>query len=176
MSLTSLEKQRELTWLIDALYKLNPSEFRPDGVSLESLPKVMITSEECSYKVTLTWDSAEVVLSISASEANELLRRQSPQLIDRVLHTHYHAKQFIRRPLFVELEKSPHIQAVLVTVISSSKLRCEPLMIFPWQSYHEFSCANSNVIEDAIQHNKMILASKVQVNIFPVGTLFARTK
>ena len=176
MPLTSIEKQLELTWLIDALYKLNPSEFRPDGVSLEGLPKVMITSEECFYKVTLTWDSAEVVLSISASEANELLRQQSPQLIDRVLHTHYHAKQFIRRPLFVELEKSPHIQAVLVTVISSSKLRCEPLMIFPWQSYQEFSCANSNVIKDAIRHNKMILAGRAQVMSFTAGTLFARTK
>lgn len=174
MSLTSHEIQRELTWLLDARYKLNPYEFRPDAACPKTLPSISVLRKADSYVVTLRWEFTEAVSSISASEAKELLRQQSRQLIDRALRSHFGDSQYIRRPLFDELEISEHPQAVLVTPLSTSQLGCEPLMVFPWQSANEFCCADSNIINDAIRFNKIILAGTAQVLSFPAGTIVIR--
>jgi hypothetical protein len=175
MPLTSHEIQRELTWLFDARYKLNPCEFRPDGACPKTLPRISVLREADSYVVTLTWEFTEAVSSISASEAKELLRQQSRQLIDRALRSHFGDRQYIRRPLFDELEISEHPQAVIVTPLSTSQLGCELLMVFPWQSENEFCCADSNVIEGATRLNKMISAGTAQFLSFPACTLVPTT-
>ena len=160
MTLTSHEIQRELTWLIDARYKLNPGEFRPNGACPKTLPKISVMRETDRYVVTLKWEFTEAESSISASEAKELLMQQSQPLIDRALNVHFGDRQYIRRPLYVEQEMSVHSPAVLVTPLSTRKLHCQPLRIFSWKNVHEFCCTNIIVIEEATRFNKMIFAGK----------------
>ncbi len=173
MSLTSHEIQRELAWLMDARYKLNPGEFRPDDVCPKTSPRITVMWQNDSYVVTLTWEFTEAVSSISASDAKELLIQQSQPLIDHALHAHFGDRQYIRRPLYVEQEMSAHSPAVLVTPLSTRKLHFQPLKIFSWKNAHEFCCAESSVIEEATRLNEMIFAGNAYLTSFPGGTLVA---
>jgi hypothetical protein len=45
----SIHIQRELTWLMDAIYKLSPEEFRPDAASATIHPKIYVLKIDGGY-------------------------------------------------------------------------------------------------------------------------------
>ena len=171
MTFASNEIQRELVWLLDARYRLNPEEYRPAGACPNSAPQISVLGDQDMYGVTLSWGKVEATSTLSASEAEKILRQDSRHLIDRALHARFRNDSYIRRPLLIGQEMVGLIQGVLVTPLSSSKLCFEPLLIFPWKSHHEFCCANNAVIKDARRVNNMISAGILKVVSFPSGTL-----
>lgn len=158
MNSTKHEIQRELMWLLDARYLLNPHEFRPAGAKPKTTPAITVRRDIFRYFVTLTWDKVEATSTLVSSEAEELLLNESRRIIDRALQSRFRNQSYVRRPLLIEIEKVVNAQAVLVTPIGSSKLACEPLNVFPWQSNHEFCCTGSEMIALAVHSQKLKIA------------------
>ena len=149
--------QRELTWLMDAIYKLSPEEFRPDAASATVHPKIYVLKIDGGYAVTFVWDGVDTEFTIPTDKALDMLRQKSRPLIDAALQATHQGKPYIRRPLLIELQMALQPQAVLISPLHTGKLRCEPLLHFPWRSEHEFSCANDRDVEDARRVNRMIV-------------------
>jgi len=110
--------QRELTWLFDALYKLSPEEFRPDGASATVHPKIHVLKIDDGYAVTFVWDGIDTELTIPTDKALEMLKQKSRHLIDEALQAKYQGKPYIRRPLLTELERAARPEGVLVSSLS----------------------------------------------------------
>lgn len=55
--------------------------------------------------------------------------------------------------------------------IGRTKIRCEPVIHFPWRSVHEFACADSRDVEEARRINKMIVEGKASVLPSPFGSI-----
>ena len=157
MQLHSMQIQRELTWLLDALYKFSPEEFRPDGASATVHPKISVLKIDQGYAVTFVWDGADTEFIIPTDKALEMLRRRSRFLIDMTLQAKYKGKPYIRRPLLTELKKDVKFEGVLVSSLGEGKIKCQPMRHFPWHSEHEFSCANDRDVDDARRFNRMII-------------------
>jgi len=153
----SIQIQRELTWLFDAIYKLSPEEFRPNEASATVQPKISVLKIDHGYAVTFVWDGADTEFIIPTDKALEMLRRRSHFLIDVALQAKYQGKPYIRRPLLTELKKGGKFEGVLVSSLGKEKILCQPIRHFPWNSEHEFSCANDRDIDDARRINRMII-------------------
>jgi|TARA_B110000208_G_C11701769_1_gene406117 hypothetical protein len=153
----SIHIQRELTWLMDAIYKLSPEEFRPNAASATVHPKIYVLKIDGGYAATFVWNGVDTELTIPTDKALDMLRQKSRPLIDAALQATHQGKPYIRRPLLIELQMTLQPQAVLISPLHTGKLRCEPLLHFPWRSEHEFSCANDRDVEDARRVNRMIV-------------------
>ena len=158
--------QRELTWLMDAIYKLSPAEFRPDAASATVHPKIYVLKIDGGYAVTFVWDGVDTEFTIPTDKALDMLRQKSRPLIDAALQATHQGKPYIRRPFLIELQMALQPQAVLISKLRNGKLRCEPLLCFPWRNEHEFSCANDRDVEDARRINGMIVEGKALVSPF----------
>ena len=157
MHLNSTHIQRELTWLFDAIYKLSPEEFRPDGASATVQPKISVFKIDHGYAVTFVWDGADTEFIIPTDKALEMLRQKSRPLIDVALQAKYKGMPYIRRPLLIELQMTLQPQAIFIRPLRAGKILCEPLLCFPWCSEHEFVCTNYRDVGDARRINRMII-------------------
>jgi hypothetical protein len=166
MHLHSIHIQRELTWLLDAIYKLSPEEFRPDGTSNTVHPKISVLKIGEGYAVSFVWDGAEAEFTIPDDKAMEMLRQKSRPLIDITLSAIHKEKSYVRRPLLIELQMVLELQGVHISKLRNGKLRCKPLLRFPWRSEHEFSCANDRDVKDALRINRMIMEGTVVASPF----------
>ena len=157
MHLNSTHIQRELAWFLDAIYKLSPEESRTGAAGETVYPKIHVFKIDDGYAVTFVRDGGDTEFTISTDKVMEMLRHKSRPLIDVALQAKYKGKPYIRRPLLMELQMALQLQAMLISPLRAGKLKCEPLLCFPWQSEHEFVCTNERDIDDARRINKMIV-------------------
>ena len=170
----SIQIQRELTWLLDALYKRSPEEFRPDEESATVQSKISVLKIDHGYAATFVWDGVDTELTIPTDKALEMLRQKSRPLIDVAMQAKYKGMPYIRRPLLIELQMTLQPQAMFIRPLRAGKILCEPLLRFPWHSEYEFVCTNYRDAVEARRINRMIIEGTVLA--LPVSTNFRQIK